>query len=307
MSFHHPQFLWLLALPVMWGFWQWVRRGHPVALPLDHGSQREGRLLRFLTNTAGSLPAVLLAIAVLLLAGPRKPAPPEDERVLNNIILCVDVSGSMSMQFGSKGTRFEAAVAAAREFCSFRKGDAFGLTIFGSEYIHWVPPTQELSAIINATQYIRPQNMPPWMGGTLIANALQGCRDQLVRTKEGDRAVILISDGGSGDFANGGDREVAELLAQDHIRVFSILIGGEGESGGGGLETIAAGTGGKVFTAGDRSALEGIFREIDSMQKARFKQVTADWVDHFTPLSLAGLATVSLFGLSLLGLRYTPW
>jgi len=89
--------------------------------------------------------------------------------------------------------------------------------------------------------------------------------------------------------------------------VFSILVGGEGEMGGGGLETIAAGTGGKVFTAGDRSALDGIFREIDGMQKARFKQVTADWVDDFTPLSLAGLVTASMFGLSLLGLRYTPW
>ena len=307
MSFHHPQLLWLLALPVLWGFWQWVRRGHPVVLPFDHGQQREGRALRFLTNMAGSLPAVLLAIAVLMLAGPRKPAPPEDERVLNNIILCIDVSGSMGINFGTKGTRFEAAVEAAREFCTFRKGDAFGLTIFGSEYIHWVPPTKELSAIINATHYIRPQNMPPWMGGTLIANALRGCRDQLVRTAEGDRAVILISDGGSGDFNNGGDREVAEALAQDNIRVFSIMIGGEGEMGGGGLETIAAGTGGKVFTAGDRSALEGIFREIDGMQKARFKQVTADWVDDFTPLSLAGLAAAALFGLSLLGLRFTPW
>ena len=307
MSFHHPQVLWLLALPVLWGFWQWVRRGHPVVLPFDHGQQREGRVIRFLTNMAGTLPAVLLAIAVLLLAGPRKPAPPEDERVLNNIILCIDVSGSMGAKFGSKGTRFEAAVESAREFCTFRKGDAFGLTIFGSEYIHWVPPTKELSAIINATQYIRPQNMPPWMGGTLIANALRGCSNQLIRTDEGDRAVILITDGGSGDFDNGGDRAVAEALAQDHIRVFSILVGGDGEMGAGGLETIAAGTGGKVFTAGDRSALEGIFREIDGMQKARFKQVTADWVDDFTPLSLAGLVTAFLFGLSLLGLRYTPW
>ena len=172
MSFHHPQYLWLLALPVMWGFWQWVRRGHPVALPFDHGGQKEGRALRFLTNLAGTLPALLLAIAVLMLAGPRKPAPPQDERVLNNIILCLDVSGSMSARFGSEGTRFEAAVKAAREFCSFRKGDAFGLTVFGSEYIHWVPPTKELSAIISATEYVRPDNMPPWMGGTLIANAL---------------------------------------------------------------------------------------------------------------------------------------
>ena len=42
MSFHHPALLWLLALPVLWGFWQWVRRGHLVVLPFDHGRQREG-------------------------------------------------------------------------------------------------------------------------------------------------------------------------------------------------------------------------------------------------------------------------
>jgi Ca-activated chloride channel family protein len=306
MSFHHPQFLWLLALPVVWGFWQWVRRGHPVVLPFDHGNQRDGRVLRFLTHLAGTLPALLLAITVLILAGPRKTAPPQDERVLNNIILCVDVSGSMSAPFGSKGNRFEAAAEAVREFCSFRKGDAFGLTIFGSEYIHWVPPTKELSAIASATRYVRPQNMPPWMGGTMIANALRGCKNQLIRTSEGDRAVVLISDGGSADFQNGGDRVIAAELAENNIRVFSILVGDDG-SGGGGLATITAGTGGKAFTAGDPAALDQIFREIDQMQKARFKQVTADWVDDYTPLAIAGLSVAALFAFTLLGLRYTPW
>jgi Ca-activated chloride channel family protein len=308
MSFHHPMVLWLLAIPVIWGFWQWVRRGHPVVLPFDHGGQKEGRLIRFLTNSAGSLPAVLLAISVLMLAGPRKHAPPEDERVMNNIILCVDVSGSMSMPFGSNGNRFEAAVEAAREFCTFRKGDAFGLTVFGSEYIHWVPPTKELSAVVTATQYIRPDNMPPWMGGTLVANALRGCRDELARTKEGDRAVILISDGESGDFNDGGDRAVAEELAASGVRVYAIMVGGdEGGMQTGGMDTIAAVTGGKSFNAGDRTALDGIFREIDGMQKAHFKQVTADWVDNYRPLSIAGLVAAGLFGFSLLGLRYTPW
>jgi len=305
-SFHHPEFLWLLALPVLWGYWQWVRRGHPVVLPFDHGDQGGGRKLRFLTNLAGTLPAVLLVIAVLMIAGPRKTAPPQDERIMNNILLCVDVSGSMNMPFG-KGTRFEAAAESARQFCNFRKGDSFGLTIFGSEYIHWVPPTKEVSAIANATKYIRPNNMPPWMGGTLIANAMHGCRDQLVRTEQGDRAVILITDGGSSDFANGGDRRAAEEMAAANIRVFCISIGGDEEGGRDGLETIAAGTGGKVFQAGDPAALDGIFREIDHMQKARFKQVTADWVDDYTPLSIAGLTAAALYLLSLLGLRYTPW
>lgn len=306
MSFHHPQLLWLLALPVLWGFWQWVRRGHRIVLPFDHGNQPERRWLRILTKLAGTLPAALLAIAVLLLAGPRRPAPPQDERVLNNILICVDVSGSMGVPFGSKGTRFEAAAEATRAFCRYRKGDAFGLTIFGSEYIHWVPPTQELSAIVSATDYVRPENMPAWMGGTLIANALRGCRKSLVRIPDGDRAVILITDGGSADFSNGGDRAVAQELAEDKIRVFSVVIGADG-GGVGGLETIAAATGGKVFTAGDPGALSSVFHEIDGMQKARFKQITADWVDHYTPLALAGLLCLLLTGLAQLGLRHTPW
>ena len=304
MSFHQPQWLWLLALPVLWGYWQWVRRGHPVVLPFDHGQQGGGKSLRFLTNLAGTLPALLLSVAVLMLAGPRKTAPPQDERVMNNILLCVDVSGSMNERFG-KGTRFEAAVDSTREFCNFRKGDAFGLTIFGSEYIHWVPPTKDVSAVANATKYIRPDNMPGWMGGTLIANALHGGKEQLVRTEQGDRAVILITDGDSSDFANGGDRRAAEELAAANIRVFIILIGGD--TGSGGVDTIAAGTGGKVFKAGDPAALNGVFREIDRMQKARFKQVTADWVDNYTGLSITGLIATGLYLLSLLGLRYTPW
>lgn len=311
MSFHQPTLLWLLALPFAWGFWVWVRRGHPIALPFDFGQQREGRRLRVLVNLAQTLPALLLALAVLILAGPRRPAPPENERILNNIIICLDVSGSMSVPFGgyrARGgnTRFDAAMAAASDFCEYRKGDAFGLTIFGSEYLHWFPPTKELSAIRNALPFVRPANMPPWFGGTLIARALRGCKERLVRTKEGDRAIILITDGGSADFGGGGDRQIAQELADEKIRVFTILIGND-TFGTGGIYTIGAITGGKVFQAGDPGALETVFREIDQMQKAQFKQTTSDWVDFYKPLAWAGLTIASIWGLTLLGLRYTPW
>jgi Ca-activated chloride channel homolog len=305
MSFHHPALLWLLALPVLWGFWQWVRRGHLVVMPFDHGRQREGRHLRALVNLAQTLPAVLLAVAVLVLAGPRRPAPPENQRILNNIIICLDVSGSMSMRFGSS-TRFEAAMASTRQFCEFRQGDAFGLTIFGTEYIHWFPPTKELSAIRNALPFVQATRSLPWFGGTMIAHALEGCKQRLARTKEGDRAVILITDGGSADFGGGRDRQIAQELADARIRVFTILIGND-MFGIDGIYTIATGTAGKVFQAGDPGALNAVFHEIDQMQKAKFRQVTSDWVDYYRPLSLAGLVAAGLWGLSLLGLRYTPW
>jgi Ca-activated chloride channel family protein len=305
MSFHHPAFLWLLALPVLWGFWQWSRRGHPLAMPFDYGQQREGRRLRVLVNAASTLPALLLAVAILILAGPRRPAPPENERILNNILICLDVSGSMSMNFGGT-TRFEAAMNSARQFCEYRKGDAFGLTIFGTEYLHWFPPTKELSAIRSALPFVKGVRSLPWFGGTLIANALGGCKQRLIRTQEGDRAIILISDAGSGDFAGGRDRQIAQELADERIRVFTILIGND-MFGVDGVYTIAAITGGKVFRAEDQGALDAVFRDIDQMQKAKFKQVTSDWVDYYRPLSVAGISVAGLWVLTLLGLRYTPW
>lgn len=306
MSFHHPALMWLLALPIVWAFWQWTRRGHPVVVPFDYGQQREGKRLRVLVNLVQTLPALLLAIAVLILAGPRRAAPPQDERILNNIIICLDMSGSMSMPFG-RSTRFDSAMTSAKQFCEFRQGDAFGLTVFGSEYLHWFPPTKELSALRNAMPFIQPARSLPWFGGTMIANALDGCRQRLVRTKEGDRAVILITDGGSGDFGGGRDRQVAQQLADAKIRVFTILIGNDGGMGIDGIYTIAAGTQGKVFRVEDQSALGSVFQEIDRMQKAKFKQVTSDWVDYYRPLCLAGLIIAALWGLGLFGLRYTPW
>jgi Ca-activated chloride channel family protein len=305
MSFHHPMLLWLLALPVVWGFWQWTRRGHPVVVPFDYGRQRDGAMLRRLVNAVQTLPAMLLAVAILIVAGPRRPAPPEDERILNNITICLDMSGSMSVPFG-RSTRFDSAVEAAKKFCEYRKGDAFGLTVFGAEFLHWFPPTKELSALRNALPFIEPARKLPWFGGTMIGRALGGCRDRLIRVKEGDRAIILITDGGSGDFGGGRDRQIAQELADAKIRVFTILIGNDG-FGGDGIQTIAAGTGGKVFTAADPGALSAVFREIDSMQKAKFKQVTSDWVDFYRPLALVGLALAGLWAIGLLGLRYTPW
>jgi len=307
MSFHHPLLLWLLALPVSWAFWQWTRRGHPVVVPFDYGRQREGRRLRALVDVVQTLPALLLAIAILILAGPRRPAPPADERILNNILLCVDMSGSMSVPFG-RSTRFAAAMDAARQFCEYRTGDAFGLTVFGTEYLHWLPPTKELSAIQNALKFVEPARRLPWFGGTMIARALEGCKARLVRTREGDRAVILITDGGSADFGGGRDRQIGQQLADEKIRVFTILVGNDvGGFGIEGIYTIAGITGGKVFQAGDPAALTEVFREIDRMQKAKFKQVTSDWVDYYRPLALAGLVAAGLWGLGLFGLRYTPW
>ena len=46
------------------------------------------------------------------------------------------------------------------EFLKIRKGDAFGLTFFGNNVLHWVPLTSDPSAIRCAPPFMKPENVP---------------------------------------------------------------------------------------------------------------------------------------------------
>jgi len=146
MPFTYWPILLLLLIPPLLLVWVWRRRGRSVVLPFDHGQQKSGRWLKAILDTAQSLPALLLAVAIVLLAGPQQFSEPKTKRALTNIEFCVDISGSMTARFG-EGTRYDASMKAIDEFLDFREGDAFGLTFFGNSVLHWVPLTTDTSAI----------------------------------------------------------------------------------------------------------------------------------------------------------------
>ncbi len=304
MSFAHPWLLLLLAAPVLLGWWEAQRRGHPLVLPFDHAQPRHGRFLRRLVTGANLLAPLLLAVAILLLAGPQRLAQPESERVLTNIHFVMDVSGSMTAPFGD-GKRADKALKAIEEFTTYRKGDAFGLTVFGSDVLHWVPVTKDLSAIRLSAPFIRPEKMPPWMGGTLIGRALRSVRTILASRPEGDRMVVLVSDGESADLGGGAAQELGEELAKENIVVFYIHAaeGSPQEE----TFTLASLTGGAAFAAGDPAALSEVFKRIDAMKPAKMKPSTPEPVDFFWPVVVPGLALLGLQVVGAFGVRYTPW
>jgi Ca-activated chloride channel family protein len=304
MSFSHPWILAGLALPVALVMWEIQRPGHRVPLPFDHGRSTDARALRRVLTLFHLVPHLLLAVGILLLAGPRTLAVPELQRALNNIQFCLDVSGSMTTRFGD-GTRADKAVQAIIDFTRFRKGDAFGLSLFGNEVLHWVPLTRDLSAIRLSAPFLQPNRMPRYMGGTQIAKALREVRKVLVDRPDGDRMVILISDGESADLLGGAAEEIANTLAADRITVFYIHVA-EGQPQPE-AAMIASRTGGAAFAAGDPQALATVFRSIDQMRPAKVQPAAPLSVDHFRPFALAGLALVGLQVVSFLGLRYTPW
>jgi Ca-activated chloride channel family protein len=305
MTFARPLILLFLAVPVVMAFWEWNRRGHPLVMPFDYGHQKKGEWLRRIVNSLNMLPCLLLVIAIVLLAGPQRYGPPEYEKVLTNIQFCLDVSGSMTSGFGGMGSRYDGAMQAIKDFTTYRKGDAFGLTIFGNEVLHWVPVTKDLSAISLATPFLRPEKLPSWYGGTQIGKALRACRKRLNQQVEGDKMIILVSDGASADLFGGEAYNVAYELKEDNIVMYMIHVADGPPQAD--MYTISSITGGEVFHAGDPQALEAVFRHIDQMQKTRLRLTTPASVDYFGPVSIAGLILTGMQTLVLFGLRYTPW
>jgi Ca-activated chloride channel homolog len=304
MSFAYPLVLILLAVPLLLLGWVWRRAGGRVALPFDHGGQRSGRGWAGVLKLAESLPALILATVIVLLAGPQQLSAPKTRRVLTNIEFCVDVSGSMTTPLG-EGTRYDASMKAIDEFLKIRQGDAFGLTFFGNNVLHWVPLTGDPSAIRCAPPFMKPENVPPWMGGTMIGKALLACKEILTSREEGDRMIILVSDGDSFDLSGGNDESVAQTLKRNNITVFSIHI----SSGDPPAEivTITGLTGGEVFPVDDPQALKAVFRRIDEMKATKLEKTAPELLDDFAPVCIAGLSLLGAAGLTLFGLRYTPW
>jgi Ca-activated chloride channel family protein len=302
--FRHKPVLFLLVVPAALLLWVWRRRGGGVVMPFDHAHAAAGAWTAFFLRIAESLPATLLALIVLVLAGPQSWEAPRSKRVLTNIEFCVDVSGSMMSKFG-ESDRYGAAMKAINEFLDVRKGDAYGLTFFGNNVLHWVPLTTDVSAFRCAPPFMHPSNLPYWFGGTEIGKALLACKKILVEREEGDRMIILVTDGYSADLGGGRDEEVMHELRAEHIVVYTLQVaeGGLPDE----IVRIASGTGGEAFKAEDPEGLQRVFARIDQMQKTRLEKTQAEAADAFAPWCLAGLGVLVLALIAGFGLRTTPW
>ena len=257
MSFGYPWMLLLLLVPLSLLIWTWRRTGQRLMLPFDYGRQGRGRVLGFIIGLAESLPSLVLAVVIVLLANPQQMSLPRSKRVLTNIEFAVDISGSMTAGFGD-GTRYDASMKAINEFIDYREGDAFGLTFFGNSVMHWVPLTTDSSAFKCAPPFMDPnKTYIQGFGGTEIGKALRACRDVLVEREEGDRMIVLVSDGFSSDLGGGNDVDIIESMNANRIKVNAIHIADTTVPDP--IVNITAMTGGEVYSPGDGRRPQGRF------------------------------------------------
>lgn len=323
LSFETPWMILLLCLPLMMGFWKWFRRGHPIVMPFDHGTQATGRGYARFVNLCALLTPLLLAVGILVAAGPRRKGTPQNQRSMTNIQFCLDTSASMVLgdgaSYGGMGiTRYEAAMQAIRNFMEFRKGkgDSFGLTVFATECMHWVPLTKNTSVISNADTFIQPLYLDASKRGTNAGKALLACidefesRDEMLEDNEIEstapgRMIILVTDGQPMDLRNGAEEPVARQLRNAGIEVFVISLCEAGVNPT--VEYIARETGGAVLPAFNEDELDEVFQRIDAMQEVHMISTVPASIDNYRPFARIGLSLLSLFILTLFGIRYTPW
>jgi Ca-activated chloride channel family protein len=304
LPFSHPLLLFLLVIPALLVVRVWRRSEGRLVMPFDHSQARRGRPLAFAVNLIESHAPLVLAVVILILAGPQQVGAPKTRRELTNIEFCVDVSGSMNSPFGG-GTRYDASMEAINQFLDHRKGDAFGLTFFGNNVLHWVPLTSDVSAIKCATPFMAPHKVPMWFGGTEIGKALLACRQVLREREEGDRMILLVSDGFSADLYGDRTLEIIDQLKNSNIVVHAIHISETVVPDE--IANITAMTGGEVFPVDDPEMLEHVFARIDKMQQTKLVKLSPETFDHFGPYAFVGLSLVGLLSLGAFKLRYTPW
>ena len=267
------------------------------------------------------LPFILriLSLACIFVALAR-PQTRNDEELVSgegvDIVLCIDVSGSMLAQ-DLTPNRMEAAKEVAGNFVDNRATDRISLVIFSGESFTLSPLTTD-KQILKAQIYNIQSGLLE--DGTAIGMGLATSVERLRLSKSKSKVVILLTDGeNNGGFIDPNTaKELAKSLA---VKVYTIGVGTDGYApvpvqvpGGITMQRekvnldeklmtqIASETGGKYFRAKDNQGLKDIYAEIDKLEKSRI-EVTAlrRFNEKFFPFAIA--AAVLLF-LELL-LRYT--
>jgi Ca-activated chloride channel family protein len=157
-----------------------------------------------------------------------------------------------------------------------------------------------------ARTFIWPEVFPDEIWGhTYIAKALDGAIAPLAKHAEGDRMIILITDGEGEDIGGGREREVIAKLKRNNIVVFAIALNDQGFTPG--LENIARETGGRIFKALTPQTLRIVFDRIDAMKKVEIRSTEPEVIDYLDPFLAPALVVLAIQILSMFGLRFTPW
>ncbi len=289
MEFRHPAyFILLLLLPALIYFSK--RRQHVSLAYSNNSFLKKGEVsLRTLFFRFLPLLRVLsFALFVFALARPQQvTAEKEYETNGVDIVISLDISGSMLAEDFKPENRMVVAKQEAVKFVKGRENDRIGMVVFAKKAYTQCPLTTDYNIL---TQLIDEIQIGMIADGTAIGMGLATSVNRLRDSKSKSKVIILITDG-SNNAGNIDPVTAAELAKAFNIKVYSICIGRGGmvpfpvndplfgkryiqanvEIDELVLKRISDITGGLYFRARDPRSLSEIYEKINKLEKTEIK------------------------------------
>ncbi|NND95468.1 MAG: VWA domain-containing protein [Flavobacteriales bacterium] len=318
-EFADPQFFWLLAaIPFIGLVYIWrLDRGHgKVSLStLDRFTDNTIPFKLWLRHMLFGLKLLGISLVIIALARPQDSKSWENRTAEGiDIIIALDVSTSMLAQ-DFKPNRIEASKDVAMDFISSRPDDRIGLVIYEGESFTQVPLTTDHSVLQRMFKEVKTGRLE---GGTAIGMGLATSVSRLKDSEAKSKVVILLSDGENTAGAI-HPTDAASIAQQFGVRVYTIGVGSTGTAKApvaidrsgrfiydrvpvkideSTLKTIAEETGGRYFRATSKTRLEGIYQEIDRLEKTRINVTEySKKTERFYLIALSGLGWIVLYHL----------
>ncbi len=204
-----------------------------------------------------------------------------------DILLTLDISGSMAAVDFKPKNRLEVAKEVIAAFIEKRKSDRLGLVIFAATSYTKCPLTVDYDIL---KFHLQETELGELDDGTALGMALATSVNRIQHAAAKTKIIIILTDG----VNNRGEidpRDAAKMARDFNIKVYTIGVGTHGEApypvldsfgrqqyvmvsveiDEALLQEIAKTTGGLYFRATDRNSLQNIFSEIDRWEKSKIK------------------------------------
>lgn len=285
MKFLDPYYLLLLALPLILAVWK-IRIGDGSARTYFTNFQS----MRSSVSSAYFFPQLIdivaLILAITALARPvsleKTIVPPVEGK---DIMVVLDVSGSMEALDFQPKNRIEAAKLVIKDFIKSRSSDRLGLVFFAKDSFLQVPLTTDYDVYLELLSRLKTGVIED---GTAIGNGVGLALSRLENSKAKSRIVILLTDGDN-NAGNLSPETAAQIAKREGIKIYSILIGtdkpvkfpaGKDFFGRQSFQTIkiktnpdllkmmAETSNGKFYQSISTEDLQRVFKDIDSLEKS---------------------------------------
>lgn len=292
MTFANPWLLLLLAvIPLLILHYRWQRKRVPAVRFSSLADARKIRVgwPRWIRHILFASKLVALTLLILSLARPQKGY--TEEEILTegvDIIVTLDVSGSMAAEDFSPRNRLFVAKDVVKKFIQKRRYDRIGMVVFAADSFTKCPLTLDYGVLMRLLDDVQ---LGTLRDGTAIGTALATSVNRLKSTKAESKVIVLLTDG----VNNAGEIDpltAAEIAKAFGIKVYAIGVGNKGLApfpvdnplGGGKryvqipveldeeiLQQVVELTEGQYFRATDKNSLEEIFKTIDALEKSEVK------------------------------------